>query len=206
MVRKQVGILVFPEVEVLDFCGPFEVLSATRLDESRRRDEPSPFEVFLVAETMEPIRATGACVYCRTTTWRTVPGSTCSSSPAAGERGVSCRTTASSAGFASGSASSSWQLRCARGHSCTVRPVCSITAAPRLTGNHSIACNKRFPSVTVVRDQHVVEDGSIVTSAGIAAGIDLAIRVVARLCGEPVARATARYMEYPYPETNHRRV
>ena len=31
MVRKRVGILVFAEVEVLDFCGPFEVFSATRL-------------------------------------------------------------------------------------------------------------------------------------------------------------------------------
>jgi transcriptional regulator GlxA family with amidase domain len=58
----------------------------------------------------------------------------------------------------------------------------------------------------VVRDQHVVEDGSIVTSAGIAAGIDLALRVVAKIHGEPVARATARYMEYPYPEDNERRV
>lgn len=42
MDRKQVGILVFEEVEVLDFCGPFEVFSATRLDEDKRREEPSP--------------------------------------------------------------------------------------------------------------------------------------------------------------------
>jgi hypothetical protein len=27
MTRRTVGILVFPEVEVLDFCGPFEVFS-----------------------------------------------------------------------------------------------------------------------------------------------------------------------------------
>jgi hypothetical protein len=31
--RKRVGILIFPSVEVLDFCSPFEVFSATRLDE-----------------------------------------------------------------------------------------------------------------------------------------------------------------------------
>jgi transcriptional regulator GlxA family with amidase domain len=59
MDRKQVGILVFPDVEVLDFCGPFEVFSVTRLDESRRREEPSPFEVLVIAETREPIVATG---------------------------------------------------------------------------------------------------------------------------------------------------
>jgi len=35
--RKRVGILVFPDVEVLDFCGPFEVFSVLRLDEVRRR-------------------------------------------------------------------------------------------------------------------------------------------------------------------------
>ena len=29
MNRKRVGILVFPNVEVLDFCGPFEVFSVT---------------------------------------------------------------------------------------------------------------------------------------------------------------------------------
>jgi hypothetical protein len=33
MDRKRVGILVFPQVEVLDFCGPFEVFSVTRLNE-----------------------------------------------------------------------------------------------------------------------------------------------------------------------------
>ena len=32
MSRRRVGILVFPDVEVLDFCGPFEVFATTRLD------------------------------------------------------------------------------------------------------------------------------------------------------------------------------
>jgi transcriptional regulator GlxA family with amidase domain len=63
-----------------------------------------------------------------------------------------------------------------------------------------------FPSVTVVEDEHVVEDGNVLTSAGISAGIDLALRVVARHHGEVIARATARHMEYPYPVDNTRRV
>ena len=62
-----------------------------------------------------------------------------------------------------------------------------------------------FPAVTVVDEEHVVEDGGVLTSAGISAGIDLALRVVARHHGEAVARATARHMEYPYPEDNRRR-
>jgi transcriptional regulator GlxA family with amidase domain len=63
-----------------------------------------------------------------------------------------------------------------------------------------------FPSVTVEYDQHVVEDGRVLTSAGISAGIDMALKTVARYWGEPVARATAKHMEYPYPDSNARRV
>jgi transcriptional regulator GlxA family with amidase domain len=62
------------------------------------------------------------------------------------------------------------------------------------------------PAVQVIEDQHVVEEGDVITSAGISAGIDLALRVVARHHGESVARATARHMEYPFPEDNRRRV
>jgi hypothetical protein len=50
MERKRVGIVLFEDIEVLDFCGPFEVYSATRVNEERRREEASPFEVLLVAE------------------------------------------------------------------------------------------------------------------------------------------------------------
>ena len=57
MAGKRVGILIFPQVEVLDFCGPFEVFSVTRPDEAARRETPSPFEVRLVAETAEPVTA-----------------------------------------------------------------------------------------------------------------------------------------------------
>src|SRR5438445_5408588 len=59
MATKRVGILVFPQVEVLDFCGPFEVFSVTRLDEARRREESSPFDVRLVAQTADVVTATG---------------------------------------------------------------------------------------------------------------------------------------------------
>src|SRR3954466_5788968 len=58
MSRRRVGILVFAEVEVLDFCGPFEVFAAARLDEGRRREKPSPYEVILAAESKDVV-ATG---------------------------------------------------------------------------------------------------------------------------------------------------
>jgi len=59
MKRKRVGIVLFPDAEVLDFCGPFEVFSVTRLNEELRREDPSPFEVVLVAEKAGPVLTTG---------------------------------------------------------------------------------------------------------------------------------------------------
>ena len=59
MKQKRVGIIIFDDVEVLDFCGPFEVFSAVRLDEDKRREEPSPFEVLLVAEKSGTVSASG---------------------------------------------------------------------------------------------------------------------------------------------------
>jgi len=63
-----------------------------------------------------------------------------------------------------------------------------------------------FPTVTVEYDRHVVVDGPVLTSAGISAGIDMALKVVGRYYGEEIARATARHMEYPYPDSNARRI
>jgi len=63
-----------------------------------------------------------------------------------------------------------------------------------------------FPSVSVDYDKHFVQDGHVFTSAGISAGIDMSLKVVARYFGVAVARATARHMQYPYPESDTRRI
>src|SRR5215213_7487294 len=65
MERWSVGVLIFDNVEVLDFAGPFEVFSRTRLTpgvESRRSEESAPFHVFTVAKSKEPVTATGGLV------------------------------------------------------------------------------------------------------------------------------------------------
>ena len=59
MQRVPVGIFIYEDVEVLDFCGPFEVFSVARLNENKRREEPSPFESVLVAENAGLVTATG---------------------------------------------------------------------------------------------------------------------------------------------------
>jgi transcriptional regulator GlxA family with amidase domain/predicted N-acetyltransferase YhbS len=206
MERMQVGILIYPDVEVLDFCGPYEVFSTTRLDEARRREEPSPFEVFLVAGSREPVAATGGMRVlpdhdfdtCPALDALVVPGGWGSRAQVHNERLVG------------------WMRRQAAG----VRWLTSVCTGSFLLGQAGLLEGRRatthwasldrmrqtFPGVSVEDRLHVVEDGNVLTSAGISAGIDLALRLVARTCGEAVGRATARHMEYPYPEGNERRV
>lgn len=57
---------------------------------------------------------------------------------------------------------------------------------------------KQFPKVQVVRDVRWVDNGSVITSAGLASGIDAALHVVARLRGVEVARSTAVHLEYDW--------
>ena len=54
------------------------------------------------------------------------------------------------------------------------------------------------PQTTVHPDRRFVDNGRVVCSAGIAAGIDMSLHVVSRLLGREVAEKTARQMEYPW--------
>jgi transcriptional regulator GlxA family with amidase domain len=206
MERKRVGIVVFEEIEVLDFCGPFEVFAATRLNEARRRQEPSPFEVWLVAENRAPVVTAGGM--------QVIPHHSFASCPRLDilvvPGGWGTRREISNPAMLA------WlSLRAPE-----VEILTSVCTGAMLLGAAGLLDGRRatthwrsldwlrdsFPAVTVVHDEHVVEDGHVLTSAGIAAGIDLALKVVARCCGETVARATARHMEYPYPDKNTRRI
>jgi transcriptional regulator GlxA family with amidase domain len=206
MRQRRVGILIFPEVEVLDFCGPFEVFATTRLDESRRREEPSPYEVSLVAEGRDVVVASGGLKVvpdhtpeeCPSLEVLVVPGGWGTRREIANRRLLD------------------WIAETAR----DIEILASVCTGSMLLGMAGLLDGRRatthwksltwmrqtFPNVVVIEDQHVVEDGDILTSAGISAGIDLALKVVARHHGEAIARATARHMEYPYPDDDTRRV
>ena len=56
----------------------------------------------------------------------------------------------------------------------------------------------QFPEVQVQDDVRWVDEGQVVSSAGIAAGIDMSLHLVARLAGSRLAEATARQMDVPY--------
>ena len=58
---------------------------------------------------------------------------------------------------------------------------------------------KMAPAATVDGSKRFHDNGKILTAAGISAGIDVSLHIVARILGEPVAAATARYMEYQRP-------
>jgi transcriptional regulator GlxA family with amidase domain len=206
MARQKVGILIFPEVEVLDFCGPFEVFSVTRLDENRRRQDPSPYNLVLVAEQKQPVVATGGL--------KVIPDHTLDDCPQLDvlvvPGGWGTRREMSNDRLLA------WVSERAR----QVTTLTSVCTGSLLLGKAGLLDGKRatthwrildemrtlFPAVSVIDDQHVVEEGNVITSAGISAGVDMALRVVARHHGEAVARATAKYMEYPFPEDNRRRI
>ena len=57
---------------------------------------------------------------------------------------------------------------------------------------------RQYAKVKVVENTRYVDEGHIVTSAGISAGIDMGLCLVSRLHGEAVAAWSARRIEYAY--------
>ncbi len=199
MEKTNVGILLFEDVEVLDFAGPFEVFSRTRTEpgiESRRSNDTAPFEVFTVAREPGPLAATGGL--------RVTPDYTFSGAPDIDVLVVP-------GGFGTRAlledgATLDWIREVAK----PAKLVTSVCTGALLLAKADLLRGRRAtthwgaldllasidPTLTVERGQRVVEDG-IVTSAGVSAGIDMALAVVERFCGKDVADETARYIEYP---------
>jgi len=206
MERKRVGIVLFEDVEVLDFCGPFEVFSATRMNEEKRRDEPSPFEVLLIAENPSPITTTGGM--------KVLPHYTFDSCPRVDI--LVCPGGWGTRKELKNPIMLEWLRARATGVE-TLAAVCTgsmlLGFAGLLDGLHATThwrsldwMRESFPTVTVEYGKHFVQDGRVLTSAGISAGIDMSLKVVANYFGEEIARATARHMEYSYPESDVRRI
>ena len=196
MNSKQVGIVIFENVEVLDFCGPFEVFSVTRLNEEKRREEPSPFNVFLVAETTSPVVATGGMKVlpdydldsCPQVDILVVPG------------GWGTRKEMNNEHLLKWIADRSRQVE-------TLTSVCTgallLGKAGLLDGKRATThwrsldwMQKLFPKVMVEKRLHFVEEGALFTSAGISAGIDMSLWLVGQMYDEDHARDVQRVIEY----------
>jgi len=190
--RRKVAILLFDDVEVLDFAGPFEVFAVA--DELHGHD---CFEVFTVAaDGAETVRARNGLSV--TADYRLGEAPTPQLLVVPGGQGT--RALLEVPPFLQ------WLWETA--HRCErVLSVCTgallLARAGLLEGltatTHHSALDllaDLAPRTGVVHGRRFVDNGRVVTAAGISAGIDMSLHVVGQLLGREAAVRTAEYMEY----------
>lgn len=196
---RRVAILVFDEIEVLDFAGPFEVFSVANRVARKKGAQVDPFNVCLVADRHRTIKARGnfpvvphkAVTEVDRTEVLIVPG------------GVVDQPLGDDAVI-------EWVARLSAQSELTAS-VCTgafILAAAGLLQDLSVTTHwedaadlrAAYPDIDVRENVSWIDQGKIVTSAGISAGIDMSLHLVRRLIGKDVARATARQMEYVWQD------
>jgi transcriptional regulator GlxA family with amidase domain len=192
--KRNVAILIFDEVEVLNFAGPFEVFTVT--DELRGHDA---YRVLTVAATERVVRARHGL--------KIVPDFTCSNCPPPHllvvPGGFGTRALLQQASVLEWIR---WKARDAE----LVMSVCTgsvvLGKAGVLDGLGATTHHECFgllreaaPAAVVVEHQRFVDNGRVLTAAGVSAGIDCSLHVVARQFGAETAANTARYMEYRRP-------
>lgn len=189
---RHVAIVIFDDVEVLDFCGPFEVFGVCG-----RRSDVVPFEVHTIAQSPKVLARNQLSVNASFTFGHPdapradivlIPG------------GFGTRRELKNPVMLD------WVRRANSGAELLLS-VCTgsliLGAAGLLDGleatTHFGAFNELravAPACRVRTDLRYVDAGRIITSAGVSAGIDMALHVVARLLGDAAAQETAQYMEY----------
>jgi transcriptional regulator GlxA family with amidase domain len=196
--RWNVGVLLFEGVAVLDLAGPFEVLTRARLEpgaESRRFDDDALFNVFTVGKTAEPVTATGGLVIVPRHSFADAPRIDLLLVPG----GFGTRPLLQDA------ETIDWIRRTAD----SARRTASVCTGALLLARAGLLDGRRATThwgafglltslardVTVDREARFVDDG-VMTSAGLASGMDLALHIVETLFGRTVADETARYIEY----------
>lgn len=194
-----VAIYVYPEVEVLDFAGPYEVFTtASRVHLNKALPGPEPFKVFTVAREKGNVRARAGLVVTPDFTMEDthppvdvllVPGGVVTAELAM-------------------PAVSKWIQRTAANAQITVS-VCTgaflLAQAGLLDGKNATThwedvaeMREMFPRVNVLEERRWVDEGDVVTSAGISAGMDMSLHLVERIAGLELAVHTARQMDYDW--------
>ncbi len=195
---RNLAILIFPDAEVLDFCGPFEVFSV-----ASHFVEPAAFHVFTVAEKLGPVIArNGLSVNphyslddCPAPDILLVPGGQ-------GSR-VQMHNTLLIDWIAAVAEKAELVLSVCTGALLLAKA--GLLEGLEATTHHGAIdlLRQTAPNTVVHEDRRVVDNGPVICSAGIAAGIDMSLHVVAKLLGEEVSRKTAKHMEYPWePEAS----
>ncbi|MEV6618379.1 DJ-1/PfpI family protein [Streptomyces sp. NPDC051051] len=190
------GMLIFDGVEVLDMGGPFEVFStAGRL--ARTADDEPLLRVLTVAATDQPVRCRGGL--------KVVADHTLDEDPPFDVLVIPGGVTTAAEADAD---VIDWLAR-RRRTSTLAFSICTgaflLAATGALDGRPATThwedqeeLARRRPDVRVRTDVRWVDDGDIVTSAGISAGIDASLHLVGRLFDERLARRTALQMEYAW--------
>jgi len=186
-----VGIFLFNEVEVLDFAGPFEVFSVTA-----ELNDYQLFRVFTITESGEQIRTVNGLRVAPDYGFANhlpidlliVPG------------GAGTKIEMTKAPILK------W-LKEQHGTSQITMSVCSGTRLLgklglldhlEMTTHHEVIAEMKeiAPKAIIKEDTRFTDNGKVLTSAGISAGIELSLYVVERLFGKTVADKTVVYMEY----------
>lgn len=186
-----IGIFIYPDAEVLDFSGPFEVFSTA----SRLCGDERPFRVFLIAETAGPVTARGG--------YRVLADYGFGDHPPLDVLIVS-------GGVHTGEMTNEPTLAWLKRQADSVRLVATVCtgifilaqASESVSGNVTTHwedvpdLQARFDRLTVLHDLPWVDQGALVTSGGISAGIDMSLHLVSRLHSDQLAVRTARQMEF----------
>jgi transcriptional regulator GlxA family with amidase domain len=190
-----VAVLISESAQVIDFAGPWEVFQDVHVpDRGNTMDAQMPFQLYTVAPTAAAIHATGGMKIVPDYTFANAPKAQVIVVPAQG----GLKDTAGEA--------KEWLTSASRTSDVTMS-VCTgafvLGTAGLLDGLMATTYFRRidqfekaFPNVRVLRGQRFVENDRISTSAGLSAGIDLALRVVERYFGRTVAAETAANLEY----------
>jgi len=190
---KNVAILLFDEVEVLDFAGPFEIFGV-----AGRRNGDTPFNVYTVAEKAGTVSARNALIVQPNYTIDNCPPPDIIVIPG----GYGSRTAMKNPTILD------WVRRQHEQTELTLS-VCTgalvLATAGLLDGLDSTTHYLSYdllaelaPQTHVIRDVRYVDNGKVITSAGVQAGMDMALHVVARLLGDEAAAETARYIQYEW--------
>jgi transcriptional regulator GlxA family with amidase domain len=193
-----IGIYLFDDVELLDFAGPYEVFT-TCSRVARRLGQALPFETVAIGPSCATVTARAGVGL--------LPAYSIDAHPPLGVLIVP-------GGVVDAQLHDrrviDWIRRIANTTTLTAS-VCTgalllaeaglLDGRPATTHWEDLAqLRADYPAVQVKEEGRWIDDGDIVTSAGIAAGIDMSLYIVARLCGPELAARTARQMDYPWQE------
>jgi transcriptional regulator GlxA family with amidase domain len=190
---RRVGILLFEEVEVLDVCGPYEVFSV-----AGRRHGLIPFEVRLVAETLGPVTGRNGFIFTPHECWADAAPFDLLVVPGGPGARRAMHHPATLAWVREQAAAAELLLSVCTG--ALILATAGLLEGLAATTHHGALelLRESTPRTRLLSGRRVVDNGRIVTSAGVAAGIDMSLHIVGRLLGPALARDAAEYMEYPW--------